>query len=297
MNLNDFIVILMFLVLLYFFPLINFVETSIFFSYTYWILLIPLFIMLLFLTHLKNRNISNTYKKSCKFFRIWFPWIAALIVYENLVYITSKLQFSIINEMLIDLDLFLLGFHPSEYFQIFINPLLTDYLTLVYLLGYVLVPPIIGLYFYSKDKKFTYVYIRAILLAMALGFLCYTLFPAIQPKYYCPECYDLDIRGNLIQDSDKLIQSIDDHAKNAFPSLHTAISTLVLFYAFKFNRKLGLIILPISISIWIATLYLRVHYFVDLIAGWILVFLIIMFAEDLESIFHKYKLKLLTFLR
>ncbi|MFH1054589.1 MAG: phosphatase PAP2 family protein [Candidatus Altiarchaeota archaeon] len=52
-----------------------------------------------------------------------------------------------------------------------------------------------------------------------------------------------------------------------FPSVHVALSLLVLLYALKFSRKWGYALAPLIVLSWVSTVYLRRHYFIDVIAG------------------------------
>ena len=60
----------------------------------------------------------------------------------------------------------------------------------------------------------------------------------------------------------------------AFPSLHVGISTVALLYAWKFRNFSRLykwiwwIYIPLVISLWISTIYLRHHWVIDIFAGW-----------------------------
>jgi membrane-associated phospholipid phosphatase len=62
----------------------------------------------------------------------------------------------------------------------------------------------------------------------------------------------------------------------SFPSLHVALSSIALIYAVRFRRKIPfgriiqVIYLILVVSLWIATVYLRHHWVVDIFAGWAL---------------------------
>jgi len=294
-TLNDFIAIALCFLLLVFSNISSYAIQFLTLTSSFWILLFPLFFVVLF-AWFKTKK-GYLHRGWFTFLRMWSPWILGVLFYENLTYLTSKLKLNLINNILIKIDLFLFGFHPSVFLESFINPFLTDYFTAVYIFGYTLVPPLLGLLFYLINKDFAYKYIRAILLAMVIGFACYILLPAVQPNVYCPDCYSITLEGNVIHDSNEFRNSVDTYVKNAFPSLHTAITTIMLLYAFKFNKKLALLIFPISLSVWISTLYLRAHYFTDLLTAWVIVFLIIKFSDDLETIFQKAKLRFIAFLQ
>ena len=60
-------------------------------------------------------------------------------------------------------------------------------------------------------------------------------------------------------------------ARAAFPSLHSAVSSLSLVYAWRYCRRFFPILLAFVIPLLVATVYLRHHWVVDLLAGVLLV--------------------------
>lgn len=244
-----------------------------------------------------SKELRRLLLSSKTFVKTWYPLFIGVFLYENLGYVVKYIRFPVINEYLITFDRLLLGFQPSEAIQAFLNPTLTDFFASVYFFGYVLVPPLVGLVIYKYNHNLAKEYIRALVLSMLLGFLFYIFLPAIQPAYYCPSCYTKDLNGQLITNPLKILHNLDDFEANAFPSLHTALTTVMLLYAFKFDKKLGFVVLPISVSVWISTLYLRTHYFADLLAAWVLVWLIIKYADNLEDIYINSRDRFISFLQ
>jgi membrane-associated phospholipid phosphatase len=68
---------------------------------------------------------------------------------------------------------------------------------------------------------------------------------------------------------------------DAFPSGHTELTLLVLYYAQRFHRRTFWWILPAGSALIISTVYLRYHYVVDVIAGAFLALAIILIAKPL----------------
>ena len=58
----------------------------------------------------------------------------------------------------------------------------------------------------------------------------------------------------------------------AFPSSHVSITTILLILAFKESRRLGFCLLPISLLLYGATVYIQAHYVIDAITGFITAF-------------------------
>lgn len=72
--------------------------------------------------------------------------------------------------------------------------------------------------------------------------------------------------------------------RDCMPSGHTMITLATIFWAYRLNTKVRHIILIFGISLIFATIYLRYHYLVDIIAGIIFAAL----SLWLEPIFNKY---------
>jgi membrane-associated phospholipid phosphatase len=56
-------------------------------------------------------------------------------------------------------------------------------------------------------------------------------------------------------------------ARDCFPSLHTAHTTVVLAFVRRFSPRLSFLYLPIALGLYVSTLYLRMHYAIDVAAG------------------------------
>ena len=54
--------------------------------------------------------------------------------------------------------------------------------------------------------------------------------------------------------------------------MHVALVTIFSVFAYRNNKKLFWVTLPLVMASFFSTIYLRQHYFVDLLAGWALVF-------------------------
>jgi membrane-associated phospholipid phosphatase len=59
--------------------------------------------------------------------------------------------------------------------------------------------------------------------------------------------------------------------RDVFPSMHVAFSFLVWLYAYRHSRRLFWVLSPLVLSLWVSTVYLRYHYLVDCVAGFVLV--------------------------
>lgn len=119
--------------------------------------------------------------------------------------------------------------------------------------------------------------------AFYLCFVGYILVPAAGPRYALAEAYRMPLEGTAITD---FIRSFVATAENlqwdCFPSGHTAVTLVVLWYAFREERTVSCLLLPIAVLLLISTIYCRYHYVIDLIAGAALAAVSVLLADWLE---------------
>lgn len=65
----------------------------------------------------------------------------------------------------------------------------------------------------------------------------------------------------------KSTQDMGERPTAAFPSSHIGITAIMLILAFRAERRLGYALLPLSLLLCCATVYIQAHYLIDAIAG------------------------------
>ncbi|RLJ09694.1 MAG: hypothetical protein DRP15_02800 [Candidatus Aenigmatarchaeota archaeon] len=78
----------------------------------------------------------------------------------------------------------------------------------------------------------------------------------------------------------------------AFPSSHVAISLIALFLNRKYNKYLIPIYFPFTITLFISTVYLYAHYFVDVLGGVFIGILFYYYVPPQYEMFNKLSRKL-----
>jgi len=72
------------------------------------------------------------------------------------------------------------------------------------------------------------------------------------------------------------LNSLEHNKTDAFPSGHTAVALVTLFFAWKYQqRALFRVLVPAVSALIVSTVYLRYHYVIDVIAGVLLALLTI----------------------
>jgi membrane-associated phospholipid phosphatase len=208
----------------------------------------------------KNINIVRVL---CDFSPIFF----IIVIYDQLGWITPYLRPDADN-LLIKIDLALFGVHPTVWLERFFIPWVADVLALAYV-SYYFIPVVLVLILYirGKEEEF-YMTMTTLLLGYYLCFIGYILIPAIGPRFTLASLQQVPLQGGVILDSVvDTLNAIEGNQRDCFPSGHTQTVLISLWFAFKYNRTLFRVYLPISIALIFSTVYLRYHYVIDVFAG------------------------------
>jgi membrane-associated phospholipid phosphatase len=206
------------------------------------------------------------------FLRDCFPLYCILLLYPTSDFLIDSLQGSrLVDPALIKVDEALFAGHASVWLQRFVSPQLTDVMSLCYFL-HLIVSPLVVLVAALRAPRGLFVEVtEGFVLMSVIGVTLYVLFPAIGPLHTLSHLYTRDLAGGLITDANRVLIDATRVPRDCFPSLHVAISALLLVYAWRVSRSFALLVAPFVVGNWVSTLYLRYHYLIDVVAGFALV--------------------------
>jgi membrane-associated phospholipid phosphatase len=200
--------------------------------------------------------------------RDWFPFLLLCAcyysLYSNLILRVNPHR---ADALLAKADVFILGQPPSFLLEPFIRPWLTDFLYLIYF-SHVVFFPGVALWFYlNKEEKAFRRLMMGFLTIMLLGIASYILVPAVGPEKFYASQYAQDLNGHAISHGVDYIISNGRVSYDCFPSLHVGIPLLLSLYLRDYRRKAFVPMLVYVAFMCFATIYLRYHYLVDVIAA------------------------------
>lgn len=176
-----------------------------------------------------------------------------------------------IDDRLLQIDRMLLGVNPTEWLMQYSNPLLTEWLQFAYVLFYLLPISIPAILLRQNRHKEFQTATFLVVYGFLLSYIGYFFTPAVGPRYTLHNIVttDTELPGIFMAETlrNVLLYLEGPLATNTFPSGHTDLTLCALYLAWMFDKKMFKIMLPIGISIIIATVYLRYHYVIDLIGG------------------------------
>ncbi len=224
----------------------------------------------------KKEKLKLAFENAVRIFFDWIPLPTLLFIYENF-----KTRFHLFNHgdftpYLIEFDRILFGTDLPIYLEKFATPFLTDIMAFFYAI-YFAIPFVCLWTFYIKGMEREFRLSSAMLvLCFYVGFIGYVLVPMKPPWSYLDGAFKEKLYGIFLHNTfDSFYKRHNPAAEwGAFPSLHVGVSTLGLLISYRFKGMLGrgrvlfYILLPFVIGLWLSTIYLRHHWFVDVVAGW-----------------------------
>ena len=126
------------------------------------------------------------------------------------------------------------------------------------------------LYFLLPSQRRLKELLVAYLLNYLIGSICYTLFIAYGPRNYL-----LSVDGLMYQTypETQLLTAAISSNTNVFPSLHTSLAVVVLLIAWRSRREYPrwfAIVGLVASSVVFSTMYLGIHWLIDVLAGVVL---------------------------
>jgi membrane-associated phospholipid phosphatase len=211
--------------------------------------------------------------------------IVIAIAYKELTYLIPRIHPRDFDTTLAAIDHRMFGVNPTVWLERLTWPPLTEVLQIAYSTYYFL-PIILAAVLWRKgwfDRFYFWVFI--IVLGMYLSYLGYIAVPAIGPRFLGTIAAEQTrpLTGVLLfQTIRDALDRAEQITRDCFPSGHTELTLLVLYYARKFHRRTFWRLLPFGVGIIVSTVYLRYHYVIDVLAGALLAGLIVMIAEPLH---------------
>lgn len=218
---------------------------------------------------LRERSLTNTARSVGEVGRDFLPFFAVLLLYETLHDLTPLVRPDVVDGALIRIDRALFGVDVSYWMGGFATPSLTRVMVLCYASYFVALPLLAAAIYWTGERRLFRELMVSGVIASVVGYLGYLAVPAVGPYVFQSRLFPTRLPGGG-PETHLFIAAIDDLkgvARDCFPSLHTAHTTVVLTYAARFRRAAFLLYLPIALGLYVSTIYLRMHYVVDVAAG------------------------------
>ena len=199
--------------------------------------------------------------------RDWHPLMLFPLLYKEVELLAAVIGDWRLTAVIPAWESALFGGQPSLYLSErlpFVT--LSEYLHVAYL-SYVIVIPSVAAYWYVTGRRAAFGELMLMLSAVLLGsYLFFILLPVDSP-YYLSQRLGPPLSGHFFFDLVHQVSARGGARGGAFPSAHVSGAVVVSLVAWRHQRRLAYLIVLITVSLMIATVYARFHYVLDTVAG------------------------------
>ena len=214
-------------------------------------------------------------------FRNWYPLPYVASCYKEMAILIRAIRRTDADQFLADLDYRIWHAQPSIWLEHIYSPLLTEYLQIVYTLFIPAVLLVAALVWYKHRTEFQY-YAFLIALGFLVSYIGYLLVPARGPRFLLKHLEQIPLRGMwFFHAMQSGLDTLESAHYDCFPSGHTELTILACWGSRLISKRLFLVYFAYTLSIIFATVYLRYHYTVDLLAGAIVALILILASPSL----------------
>ncbi len=202
------------------------------------------------------------------FIRSYYPVLLFLYFFES-VSATNRIFFrDWLDPIFMGMDKSIFGYLPSmEWARRLNSPLVSELLYFAYFSYYLMITGLPVLFYLKRRKDLD----EAVFILTLVFYFCYFIYswlPVIGGRYL-DEAMRLSVQNNggLFSGIMAAIYTWSPHLGGAFPSSHIAVALVLSLLAFRYFRKLGIVMLTVTFFLSIATVYCHYHWFIDSVFG------------------------------
>jgi hypothetical protein len=170
-------------------------------------------------------------------------------------------------------DLRVFGYEPSVAWDRFITRETTEWFAFFYFLYFLILSVhVLPMMLAARDTQRLSRFALGLLIVFCCAHLMYMLVPGYGPYSYLAGTFQHDLRGGLFWQLVRETVEAGGPQKDIFPSLHTAAPTYFAIFSFRHRDRMPFrytwpVMAFVATQIIIATMFLRWHYLIDIVAG------------------------------
>lgn len=217
---------------------------------------------------------KRTKSKTIEFIRLIYPLALISYWYPETYHLTHAINGGAVLvpnlDMFFDqLDIKLFNCSPAMEFSALIPHAWFSEIMYFAYFAYYLIYAYIIVYFFFRDYKNLYKATFIILLSFFIYYIVFIVVPVEGPQFYYSVADAQVPEGYFFSFLMRSIQGMGEMPTGAFPSSHVGMTLIYLFILFKYKRNAFWITLPVACLLFASTVYIKAHYLVDVVAGFI----------------------------
>jgi len=240
-------------------------------------ILYNLFVLVIIL--LIVRFLSDEQNPWKRFFRHFYPMFLFTLLYEETGYLVHTIFPNWFDPWINKVELKIFGDYPTVWMQKIVSVPLSEYMMMSYFSYYFLMPVLGGLlYFKNRVKEFDQL-LLACAVAFYISYLGFLFMPVEGPRHAIPDLHNVELVGILFAPMAQYVVNVAGLHGGCMPSSHVAVALVVMIFAIRYEKVLAWIFTPLILSLFMATVYGRFHYILDVVAGILVGFLALLICQ------------------
>jgi hypothetical protein len=209
--------------------------------------------------------------------------------YFALRWVLPTARSAVLDEPLLKLDLAIFKVEPALYLDRFVNPHTTEWFAFFYFSYFFLLASfVLPMLFACRDMDLLSEFATSIIMLFGVAHLIYIMVPGFGPWWYMASQFQHRLPNGRFLNLVMSAVHTGGAQKDIFPSLHTGAPTLLTLFAFRNRARMPFkfawpVMAFFTCNIIIATMFLRWHYVIDVIAGLVLAFTVWHVAHKLAK--------------
>jgi hypothetical protein len=170
-------------------------------------------------------------------------------------------------------DMRVFGFEPSVALDRFVTPATTEWFAFFYFLYFLILSVhVLPIVYWNRDTQLLGRFATGTLLMFLTAHIVYMIVPGYGPYWYLKGTFNHELEGGTFWRLVRETVEAGGAQKDIFPSLHTAGPTFFAIFSFRHRKLVPFkytwpVVAFLATQIIIATMFLRWHYLIDIVAG------------------------------
>lgn len=205
--------------------------------------------------------------------RTFYPVIVIMLGWRELE--TFLPQFSSdywFTDIAIYLDKYIFGVYPTIWAQQLYQPWLDELMNIFFSGYYLCIPLVPSVLFFKRKREQTLAAFSIITFTYFTNYLLFYLLPTTGPHIAesLQGLHTIEYRGFFVSEITRFIQANWSVKGGAFPSSHVSAMLVWSLIAFRYQKKMGYVLMPVTLGVAVSAVYLGYHHAVDVFGGLIL---------------------------
>jgi membrane-associated phospholipid phosphatase len=223
--------------------------------------------------------ISERFKNNFTgFIRYLYPFSLIAYWYPETYYLNHEVIIPNLDGFFDRLDILLFGCSPAmEFSKIFPQPIVSEIMYFGYF-SYYLIFLFLFIHFFFRQPDLAERMMFYCLCSFFIFYIIFVFIPVAGPQFHYSFPDNQVPDGYFSCSLMRWIQDSGEKPTGAFPSSHVGLTIITMLLLFRNARKYFYIILPVAIVLTAATVYIKAHYLIDVIAAFFISPLILMLS-------------------